>query len=322
MDKIESRIKELLDGKYFHDENGMFYEEIFPERGDELPKETVKKICSSKNPEEALDEWMFDVYQFYEKELYDNVFDIVWQDEIIQSHIKRLKIKEAEFEIRSLIDDVFYVKYPYDYFLNQSICVNVIVDTGDGNYEFTLNQPFASWDGKDATHIDENSSLLWLAKQQGYTKGQLTKTLRDGETGDSKFLKSVLQEVQNVSSWMNCLAFFVQMPLKEWIDLDKHIKQEKPLNDEYHPRKSKGRGYLILRVNTPCGLYDAWNGAGGTLEVALEKPVKLPFRFIDSIYPDGCRGYEISEIYGLPHSFWEEGAIKEVHPMKKLEMES
>ena len=320
MSEVKQRIKELFKGKYPQDTNGIFYDEIFPDRYDEISEDDLRKIFNSKNPEEAFDEWIIDAYQFCKDDSLNNVFNMLCKDEIIQEYAK--KLEDPEFEIRSQLEEVFYVKLPYEHFMNQLVCVDLIVDTGDGNYDYSINQPFASWNGQDATKVEDESALLWLAKQQGYTKGQLTKALRNKDMGNSKFLKSVLQEVQNVTTGMNCLTFLVRIPLYSLLNLNYCISQENPMNDEYHPRRSKGRGYLIIDANTQCGLYDPWNGAGGTLEIALEKSVKLPFHFIDSAKPDGCRGYKVSEIYGVSESFWSKDSIKEIHPMKKLEVES
>lgn len=320
MSEVKQRIKELFKGKYPQDTNGLFYDEIFPDRYDKISEDDLRKIFNSKNPEEAFDEWMLNTYIFYEQELSNNAFDSVWNDEVIKEYSKNKE--QPEFEIRLMFNEMFYIKLPYEYFMNQLVCVDLIVDTGDGNYDYSINQPFASWNDQNATKIEDESALLWLAKQQGYSKGQLTKALCVGETGGSKFLKSVRQEVQNVTTGMNCLVFLVRIPLKSLLNLNFYINQEKPLNNEYHPHRSKGRGYLIIDANTQCGLYDPWNGAGGTLEIALEKSVKLPFHFIDSAKPDGCRGYKVSEIYGVSESFWSKDSIKEIHPMKKLEVES
>lgn len=319
MEELKDRIIEILSEEYFKDENGVFYKEIYIDRYDELSEENAIKICTSKCPEEKFDDWMMEIYSETEFDIKTNAFDKVWKDEKIQGIISNLNLDDPESDIQFALDDVFYVKYPYDFYLSQPVYVDLIVDTGDGNYDFTLNQPFASWDDRDATTIDKDSSLLWLANQQGYTKDQLTKALRDKNTGDSKFLKSVLQEVQNTSTWMNALSFIFRMTLKEWMELNKKIQKEKPFNNESHPRKGKGRGYLVLKANTPCGLYDPWNGAGSVLEVKLEKEVKLPFRFIDSIMPDGSRGYSVASVYGISRNFWEKNCVKGIHPMKKLQ---
>lgn len=319
MEELKDRIIEILSKECFKDESGIFYEEIYADCKDELSEENSIKICTSKCPEEKFDELMMEICLDAELEIKSNAFDKIWKDEKIQEILPRLNLGDPESDVQFSLDEVFYVKYPYDFYLSQPVYVDLIVDTGDGNYDFTLNQPFASEDDRNATTINKDSALLWLANQQGYTKGQLIKALRGENTGNSKFLKSVLQEVQNTTTWMNALAFIFRMSLKEWMELNKEIQKEKPFNNENHPRKGKGCGYLVLKAITPCGLYDPWNGAGSVLEIELEKEVKLPFRFINSIMPDGSRGYSVASIYGISRNFWEKNCVKEIHPMKKLQ---
>jgi hypothetical protein len=84
---------------------------------------------------------------------------------------------------------------------------------------------------------------------------------------------------------MNALTFFTKMTLKEFIDY-----QENPTD-------------LTISIEKNCGLYDPWNGAGSVLEIELEKPVKIPKKYIE-MHIDGCRGYGVDEIYGMCSSFW------------------
>ena len=49
----------------------------------------------------------------------------------------------------------------------QEFFVNIMLDTGDGNYDYTLNSAYPCWYGQYDARLDEKSSLLWLARQQG-----------------------------------------------------------------------------------------------------------------------------------------------------------
>jgi hypothetical protein len=158
----------------------------------------------------------------------------------------------------------------------------LILDTGDGNYDFTLNNLFSE------KKIANESALLWLAKKQGYTKTQLKAAIFENECGDSKFLKSVRQECANVTTHMNALAFFVKITIKELIE---------------YKEKS---GAVLIKKGTSCGLIDVWNGAGGVLEIQLEKDVKIPKNKIRSFTIDGGDGYGVDQIYGMSSSFWTE----------------
>ena len=69
-------------------------------------------------------------------------------------------------------------KLPEEHYLDQSVCVNIIVDTGDGNYDFVLNDVYPHYNGRYGDIVPEEASVLWLVRQQGFTKRQLNQALR------------------------------------------------------------------------------------------------------------------------------------------------
>lgn len=198
--------------------------------------------------------------------------------------------EEKEEMVDEIIGELCDFNFPYEHYLKTEVYVNVLVDTGDGNYDYTLNN-FNSHYASEGEEIDDESSILWLTKQQGYTKEQLTKAVQEQEfANDSKFLKSVYEECLNVTTHMNALAFFVRMTLEDFIELCD--KQQT----------------LTLSSGTHCGLYDLWRGAGGPLEISLEKNVEIPYELIRA-HIDGARGYGIDSIYGMLRSFWKETVV-------------
>jgi hypothetical protein len=316
---ITSELKETIDSiveiHCFKDDSGMHYTEIYADYRDQLDDKTLLRICKSDYPRETFDDL---ITKFYDCPDYDYHYELL---EKIKENADIADALEgnicSEDTISDYLYDIHYVKLPDEHYLNQEFCVNILVNAGDLNYDYTLNTPIANWYGQHDKTVDEDSAILWLARQQGYKKSALTKALRDREYGGSKFLQSVLTEVENCSSSMNALTFLVKMTLSEWFNLHEAVAKEEKLNNRYFPKRSKGRGYLVIDRETSCGLYDPWNGAGGPLEIALDRDVRLPFRMIDSILPDGGRGYSIDEIYGMMPSVWSDNAIKEIHPMKK-----
>ncbi len=314
-DKHKEVITDVLTEECSREESGMFYSEIYADYRDEFSDETVLQICLSEVPRETFDEKIFEAFENAECDCEcDLLKKIQERDEIAEA----LEVGEiTEDELTDYVREHHSVNLPFDHYLNQALSVNIIVNTGDRNTDFTINQPFASWDGRNDTVIDDDAAILWLARQQGYTKTQLTKALRDRQCGESKLMKSMLQEVENTSTHMNSVTFLVKMTLAEWFKLHDAMVKEAKRNDRYYPRRSKGRGFITLEKSTTCGLYDPWGGAGGPLEIELESDVRLPIRFIESVWPDGGRGYSVNDIYGLCSSAWSDNAIKEIHVMKQ-----
>lgn len=310
--QLKAAIADALSTICRKDDNGVFYREIYADYRDALDDRTLKKICNDDHPREKfrelLDEWYCDC----EWEYADNVIKHVLKDEDVIELVKNLD----ENEVRDLIQKQFYVRYPEKHFLNEDVLVDLIIDTGDQNYDFVSNSIGGHYNACD-NGIPEEASLLWLARQQGYQKSDLKKALADHGKSQSPLLKSIFVETLNCGSCMNALVFLAKMTLEQYFNLRDAIEKEKKRNESYYLSERTGRGYLILSKDTTCGLYDAWSGSGSILEIKLEKDVRLPFRCIDSAKHDGCRGYGIREIYGCSTDLWSDNAVKKIHAMKK-----
>ena len=284
-EQVIEKVKDILRDMCLSEEGGYFTSEIYVDYRDEMSDETIKDIMEAEHPEEAF----YDIMQEWEVDAYDYEFDALyreirnrWDDETDGDFF------DYKDDISDFLSEFVFFNLPYDHFLKQEVKVNIIVDNGDGNYDFTLNNLLNSEFKEEG--IPNESSLLWLVKQQGYSRQDLEKALYTDEKINSKFLESVYNEVYNTTSYMNALTFFVKMTLEELI--------------EYKENKMD----IVLSKNTSCGLYDAWNGAGSMLEIELEKDVVIPAELAD---PDleGCRGYGINDIYGMGNDFWTDTVI-------------
>ena len=308
--KLVTAAKEVLATFCWKDESGCFYEEIYADYRDELDDGSLKKICEAENPQEHFRDWLDEAYLYSRWDCEDSVIKRVLEDETVARLVKRLD----ETEVREVIRDLFYVKLPEKHFLRQDVLVDIMVDTGDANYDYTLNTFNPHYDSCDNL-INEEASLLWLARQQGYKKSVLKSAMQKYPV-ESKFLNSIHTELVNSSTHMNTLTFLVKMSLEEYFTLQDAIAREKHRNESYYLKERTGRGWITIDKDVICGLYDPWNGSGSVLEIALDKDVRLPIRCIESAKHDGCRGYSIRSIYGCGSGFWKE-ALKEIHPMKK-----
>ena len=309
--EFKKAAEEALNSVCFRDKHGNFYTEIYADYRDELDDQSLKKLCNAENPREQFYEWLDEAY-----------LECIWdyEDQVIKEVLKdedfaEIASKLDEDEVRDHLRDMFYVKLPEEHYLNQDILVDILVDTGDANYDYTLNNFTPHYDACDNEPISEESSLLWLARQQGYTKTQLKQAMRE-RPSEKNFMRSLYDEINNACTHMNTLTFMVKMTLEEYFTLTDAIIQEREKNESYSLKGRKGRGWILLDKSTTTGLYDPWNGSGGCLEIHLDKDVRLPIRCIETAKHDGCRGYSIREIYCCCTSLWTE-TLKEIHPMKK-----
>lgn len=321
--EFEEAVKSALNIQCFRDSNGEFYAEIYADYRDELDDSILKKIMDAKNPREEFYEKLYEWCYEYAWELKNAVIDKVLEDEEVSEYVYNCDEDATydsekmftEDEAIDIIRDMFYVRYPDKHFLDQNICVDVFVDTGDANHDFTCNNFGPHYAARENEPIPKESSLLWLAKQQGYTKTQLKNAMK-ARPKEPVFLQSVYDEINNVGSQMSTLTFLIEMTFGEFLDLCDAIEAEDDLNRSYTIDGRHGRGYIVISSDANCGLFDKWQGGGSILEIKLDKDVKLPIRYIFKAVPDCCIYHTIKNVYGVCSSFWN-GTIKEVHKMHR-----
>lgn len=191
--------------------------------------------------------------------------------------------------------------------------MDVLVDTGDMNYDYTLNAVYPHYNGREDDEIDDKASLVWLAKTQGYTKEQLQNQLTNGEDKlDVKgFLETVYQEVINCSASCPTLIFPIKMTLEQAMKICKIINKRDKNGYKYEPEEREDCGSIIIDKNVDCTLYDYWAGGGGCWGIELEKDVELPIKFIHKAVLDSSLDYSMKSCYGCTSECWKK-ALKEI----------
>ena len=189
--------------------------------------------------------------------------------------------------LRESFSECAYYEPDYDHYLKQDICVDIFIDSGDYNLDLGCNQIYPHYNGDKDTPIKDECVLVWLTKTQGYTKEQLKTNLCSRDAFTNRFFESVFDEVSNCTSHMNSLVFLKRMTLKEYFEiLD-------------NPDK-----LIHINKDTRCGLFDKWNGAGGVLDIQLEKDIDIDPANIHEVICDEMFKYNIHDVYGVRDSFW------------------
>ena len=317
-DLIKQIVRETIENKmcaWQKKPDGYYHEEIYADYRDEMEDSTLKEIMKSEDPEQTFYEKMFEWYQDAEYEIERNLLEAVVASIETAAPTETYDEDEIKDEIRELVS----IDYPYEHFLKQEFCVNIFVDTGDGNYDYVLNCVYPHYNGRCGETIDDKASILWLARQQGYTKTDLNKALRKGDIKDPHgFLESMRQEVINHGSHMAILTFLARMTLEEIFELNELLKLQDRNGHFYDAEKRPYCGYILIDKKAECGLYDPWGGGGSVLELQLEKDVRLPIRFIRSATVDGGDGHSIRNVYGTDSSIYREDVVKKIHAPKKV----
>ena len=276
--ELETRIAAWLRRQWgVEEEGGCFYTELFADYRDELGERDLQTIADSDDPREAFYDWLNDAYE----------------DEVDQAWFNLASKCADDLEIEhetawEFLTEMVEVRLPEQHFLDQEIRVDILVDTGDANYDFICNNIAPAWGGCDPDEAHVEASIFWLAGQQGYCMERVTAALK-GEETESTFLESLVREVENEASSINVLTFLSTMTLEQWIEV----------------REAGRRGALRIEKDAVCGLFDPWSGAGSAMDLELEHDVVLPIELVHEITPDVCLyRYGVDEVYGLVGQAW------------------
>ena len=327
-EKLEAAVAAVLKDKYWYakQSDGTFRMEIYADYRDELDAKTAAEICRSADPYlafvEKLEEGYFETELACRADLEKEIREAL----TAPSGPYPDGLGDAEEEsLDDVIMDLAYWEYPEKHYLKQEFYVNIMLDTGDGNYDFSLNSPYPCWYGDYHERLHEKSSLLWLARQQGYTKTKLWQALRKGNMADPKgFLESCRVECANLPSSMATVTFLVRMTLEQLMDLNRCVRLQDRNGRNYDASKNPYCGYIVLDKSTMCGLFNPWSGGGSVLELQLAKDCRIPIRYIWSAMPDGyCHGqYDVGKTYGMRGSAWQDTIKKIAIPKNINELEA
>lgn len=167
-------------------EDGRWSTELCLDYNDrELEESIIKTIAASDDPRGYFYETTSEAFQ-----------DSIWQVEgelvkAAEDALDEAGMDYASDYVREYIQEHVDINVPVDEILeHNSVCVNIIVDTGDANYDFAKNSFAHSYYGGEG--IEDESSLLWLAKQQGATEDDLRRAFNEG----TAFSPETLQVVQ------------------------------------------------------------------------------------------------------------------------------
>lgn len=301
------------DGNYFRGE-------IYADYRDAMEEKTAGKLLDADDPRQAFEELMDSWYGDYEAQLRRDLAKKAGEEVAKDRTRFPNGLSEAEeSEIEDIVLEHVYYDYPESHYLNQEFDVNIMIDAGEGNYDYVFNSVYPCWYGHYEERLDSRAGIVWLAKTQGYTKTQLWQALRKGDMRDPHgFLESMRVELANLTSHMSTVTFLVSMTLNRLIELNVALRRLERLT------RSNGRlprgAYLVLGKETIAGLYDPWYGCGSVFEIELERDVRIPLRLVRCIRPDDggySHEYSVGNVYGMCGSAWKD-SVKAVRIPAKL----
>lgn len=278
-------IHEIIESNFYFDrvphENGVDYRtEIYLDyREKELPESLLNRILSAKNPQDAFYEELFEI--FMESEMYEYDYFV---DQFME-YFDGTQEEVDKDEVVEYLYDIVHFDIPFKTFLQQDVNINIAFDFyNESNTDFTCNSFYLN--GIQYVEKLEKGSITWLVNSQGYTMKEFYDVFHGKKKTDSKFLNSLVDELEMNTYSMSLLTICTQMELGDVLD--------------WYEKKTP----LSFDTSSNIGLYNPWQGCGGMFEIALEKPITVQPKNIYSLATDGALGYSIREIYGTDSSFW------------------
>ena len=122
-----------------------------------------------KNPMDAFYEYLFELY----KDEYDYLYPDVYKEMLKDMTEEDAKfMEENEEECMSMIDENLDINFPYDDFLDEEICCDIVIDNGDANTDFDAHaiSPYCDSDSyRRRSNLSRESGLALIAKLQDFS---------------------------------------------------------------------------------------------------------------------------------------------------------
>lgn len=291
-------LQEVLEELYVKkNENGSYIYTIYTGYDDAPSKSTINEVFGTilsqmNNLELPVTDAICSQLTEWEIEQKDN---FIYEELLPKLGHTDFNMADYEEDLQEWLCEHLVVTFSDSYFWGETVCFNLSIETGDADYEFTLNNLF-ELDTIGET-VKQNSSLVWLCAQQGYSYEQLEAYLVAYANGrvlpfESAFLNSICEEMANTTTSCNRIDFMVSLTVGKACDI-LQAKKNGALRD------------ITVPKDTYCGLVDHWNGAGGLTGIEFEKDIIIPSNVFYRLMPDESEGYGIEDIFGLiPSRVW------------------
>lgn len=301
-EELANKIREYAKEQY---PNGY---DIYTDYNDELDEDSINDILGSENPKDAFYELINEIYLDTESDIENEVYTDV-QDGLHLSDEDIDYMDDNFFEFMEVIKDAIPVNLPYDHFLSHKICADIVIDNGDAETDFSMHTCYPHYDARFHDGLSKESGMMYVANALGYKNKQFKKIFHEykvarlyGKKEKCKALKekypfitSCYHEIMEQTSSMGAFVICVEVTLKELLDWQEQKKD------------------ITVPMDVFVGLYDFWNGAGGSFEIKLEKELTISKDKIKWFLPDEAwgtskhaiyGGYGLKECYGFCETAW------------------
>ena len=281
METMQSRLKEIIDKTQYPNEDGGI--EMYLDYRDTLSKRTLYDIMTADNPREYFYEWLSDCEvdgrDYYENELESEISKELSDEE-------KIFCLQNRDELNDWFHENYYFYYDVEHY-NETVKVNIMLDTGNCNYDFTRDNilNYCNYYSNGEKDL-KDSSILWLAKQQkkaGLLRKAIKKVL-NGEVKPVEKTYTIREAVDYLKSCCDNLPYgegfagrmggipYTRQWAKLKLSLLDDMDDETIIEEKYIEEWSEVLGVKIVVDNEP-------------------KPEEKPDRFVESL---------VNELENLP----------------------
>lgn len=296
MEMIRNKMEKWIKNHYPHGYD------VYREYNDNLGQDTILSYLEQKDPMEAFYDDVNEMYGEYNSWIFSDVYNDI-ENDMTEEEVRFME--ENEEACKDVVYENLDVNFPYDDFLDEKICCDIVIDNGDANTDFnahTISPCYEADFTKNRSNLSRESGMMLIAKLQDYRIKDFRKIFNAcryadtyGKTEKMKdlnrkypFITSCYREIKESTGPLTAFVLCVKTTLREVL--------------AWNTEKTDLR---ISKNIEACGLYDYWNGAGSNLEIHLEKDIVIPkekiFRFVPDFY---WGNYSIEECYGMTSETW------------------
>lgn len=295
MEMIRNKMEKWIKNHYPHGYD------VYREYNDNLGQDTILSYLEQKDPMEAFYEDVNEMYGEYNSWIFSDVYNDI-ENDMTEEEVRFME--ENEEACKDVVYENLDVNFPYDDFLDEKICCDIVIDNGDANTDFnahTISPCYEADFTKNRSNLSRESGMMLIAKLQDYRIKDFRKIFNAcryadtyGKTEKMKdlnrkypFITSCYKEIKESTGPLTAFVLCVKTTLREML--------------AWNTEKTDLR---ISKNIEACGLYDYWNGAGSNLEIHLEKDIVIPKEKVYRFVPDFYWDYSIEECYGVTSEMW------------------
>lgn len=301
-EKLANMIREYAKKQYPNGYN------IYVDNHDQIDDVSINNILKSDNPRDAFYGLINESYLEAESDIETEVYNDA-QDALNLSREDMDYMDDNFLEFMEVIQDAIPLHIPYEHFLSQKICADIVIDNGDAETDFSMHTCYPHYSARFHDGLSRESGMMYIANAMGYKSKQFKKIFHEYKVArlyrrkekcnkmkkKYPFIISCYHEIMEQTSSMGAFVICVEVTLDELLDWHEYKKD------------------ITVPKDVHAGLYDFWSGAGSHIEIKFEKDITISKDKIKYFLPDEAwgedrrgiySGYGLKECYGFSETAW------------------